>query len=795
MTSNNEPVDKKKASKGSYAVGILNQLGTAAKRAYEDGTLARMPRELLTQHDSSPKYAYSVLPTTTSIRLLEVSASNPGDLIQCKIYVVDLRSRPKYIALSYSWEKDGSWTKFAAGMADDGMRKMGIRLPKSSDKDDDPDDDHGKRLIICNGRKMMVQANLYDALLQFRRVAPGRYWVDAVCINQKDEKEKAQQMQMMSDIYRTAESVTIWLGKCPQLISRGIARLEMAQGDIWQMKKEDDRAGKKQMLGDDSEPHAFYGAAYLLSRRWFGRLWVVQEFCLARRMVIQFGEHRIRPETIAYLVQSFKDILEGKKGREKEHVEFEMEIGSFYRPFWGQHLEFVPVMFESRELFQQGKQWELEEWFRMTRGRRATDTLDFANAGLALIRESSLTIDQSLQLEDAVTTSSPGPRLWPKIRATSGADRFEVFLNLAACLLTQSQSVFLLSLGSLGNDPRLPSWVPDPEMFTMSITEPFAYREGTNFGACITSLASPKISPDGRTLYLRAARLGTVDHLLKHEKVPAFNLVGEGSDIIAFLELATKIPVKYGPAQESGLHALARTLIADSSTKIDPVVALIKYLSVQVSIVRDKVNRLSKLKQSGMEEYISRKTDDYNNRHEPNAQEAKRLARRLEEVWAKLKSIYPDQPWTSSDVKTAQELTSEERNYVEIASKINAWRVIFLTREGQLGLGGVWIKEGQSLMLVESGYVPYVFKSAEQTAKEHMKSVKENIQKLLKEPQPLSGREEKKLKELKKTLDRLQGTMHEQAGTWAINGEAYIHGIMHGEAMNESLVFEPIAVN
>ncbi|KAI1363302.1 heterokaryon incompatibility protein-domain-containing protein [Xylaria arbuscula] len=756
MTSNNEPVDKKKATKGSYAVGILNQLGTAAKRAYEDGTLARMPRELLTQHDSSPKYAYSVLPTATSIRLLEVSASNPGDLIQCKIYVVDLRSRPKYIALSYSWEKDGSWTKFAAGVAGDGMRKMGIRLPKSSDKDDDPDDDHGKRLIMCNGRKMMVQANLYDALLQFRRVAPGRYWVDAVCINQKDGKEKAQQMQMMSDIYRTAESVTIWLGKCPQLISRGISRLEIAQGDIWQMKKEDDRAGKKQMLGDDSEPHAFYGAAYLLSRRWFGRLWVVQEFCLARRMIIQFGEHRIRPETIACLVQSFKDILEGKKSRGKEQVEFEMEIGSFYRPFWGQHLEFVPVLFESRALFQQ---------------------------------------DQSLQLEDAVTASSPGPRLWPKIRATSGADRFEVFLNLAACLLTQSQSVFLLSLGSLGNDPRLPSWVPDPEMFTMSITEPFAYREGTNFGACITSLASPKISPDGRTLYLRAARIGTVDHLLKHEKVPAFNLVGEGSDIITLLELATKIPVKYGPAQESGLHALARTLIADSSTKINPVVALIKYLSVQVSIVRDKLNRLSKPKQRSVEEYISRKIDDYNNRHEPNEQEAKRLARRLEEVWAKLKSIYPDQPWTSSDAKTAQELTSEERNYVEIASKINAWRVIFLTREGQLGLGGVWIKEGQSLMLVESGYVPYVFKSAEQTAKEHMKSVKEGIQKLLKEPQPLSEREEKKLKELKKTLDRLQSTMHKQAGTWAINGEAYIHGIMHGEAMNESLIFEPIAVN
>lgn len=85
--------------------------------------------------------------------------------------------------------------------------------------------------------------------------------------------------------------------------------------------------------------------------------------------------------------------------------------------------------------------WSLEEWLQMTRGRSATDNRDFANAGLALIRKASLMIDQSLQLENSVSTSQSGPRLWPQIHAAADVDKFEVFLKLAACFLTQSQSV------------------------------------------------------------------------------------------------------------------------------------------------------------------------------------------------------------------------------------------------------------------------------------------------------------------------------------------------------------------
>lgn len=50
--------------------------------------------------------------------------------------------------------------------------------------------------MICDGKKMIIQPNLYDALLQLRQVTPGYYWFDAVCMDQTDSVEKTQQLQM-----------------------------------------------------------------------------------------------------------------------------------------------------------------------------------------------------------------------------------------------------------------------------------------------------------------------------------------------------------------------------------------------------------------------------------------------------------------------------------------------------------------------------------------------------------------------------------------------------------------------
>ena len=43
-------------------------------------------------------------------------------------------------------------------------------------------------------------------------------WVDALCINQDDQEERARQIAMMGDIYSHAANVIVWLGEADEHI-------------------------------------------------------------------------------------------------------------------------------------------------------------------------------------------------------------------------------------------------------------------------------------------------------------------------------------------------------------------------------------------------------------------------------------------------------------------------------------------------------------------------------------------------------------------------------------------------
>lgn len=68
--------------------------------------------------------------------------------------------------------------------------------------------------IFVNGLPVRIGYNLYMALRHLRsRHRRKLLWVDALCINQGDDAEKAKQVAQMASIYRRAWRVVIWLGK------------------------------------------------------------------------------------------------------------------------------------------------------------------------------------------------------------------------------------------------------------------------------------------------------------------------------------------------------------------------------------------------------------------------------------------------------------------------------------------------------------------------------------------------------------------------------------------------------
>ena len=122
---------------------------------------------------------YNQLADANEIRLLYLHCGRKGEPIECTIKHHLFSSKLAYEALSYEWGK--------------------------SDRDVAP--------IQLNHSTHHVRKNLWQALQHLRsKERPRIFWVDALCINQRDVKERNHQVSQMGKIYESATNVVVWLG-------------------------------------------------------------------------------------------------------------------------------------------------------------------------------------------------------------------------------------------------------------------------------------------------------------------------------------------------------------------------------------------------------------------------------------------------------------------------------------------------------------------------------------------------------------------------------------------------------
>jgi hypothetical protein len=144
-----------------------------------------------------------------------------------------------------------------------------------------------------------VPQNLLWALRVLRSDAERVLWVDALCINQKNESEKSHQVKMMGDIYSGAQQVLTWLGT-PDKRERDDAHLDIAdyaprqllvpEFDLLQRARNDvDDIRRLEWMADFVHNSALQvhwrQLAMLCSVGYWKRLWIIQEVCLAPRFV------------------------------------------------------------------------------------------------------------------------------------------------------------------------------------------------------------------------------------------------------------------------------------------------------------------------------------------------------------------------------------------------------------------------------------------------------------------------------------------------------------------------------
>lgn len=200
-------------------------------------------------------HLYESLASEGAFRFVLLHPSKDVDKpIVCSLFVHAISPGFDYTALSYEWgtPKIHAWfglhsTEF--------IRPSGRRA-------------HSKNSITLNGEEVFIASNLFDALLCVRTCSGTKpdnvLWVDALCINQCDVTERRHQVAQMGKIYGQAQQVICWLGRATK----------------------------------DTYSIPYYSSLDIVQRSFWERVWIMQEFILARKVILLCGERSLSPTEI-----------------------------------------------------------------------------------------------------------------------------------------------------------------------------------------------------------------------------------------------------------------------------------------------------------------------------------------------------------------------------------------------------------------------------------------------------------------------------------------------------------------
>lgn len=207
-------------------------------------------------------------PSRREIRLITLAGGQFSDDIRCSLSTVSLDNEPVYEALSYVW-----------GDPD-------VTLP-----------------ITLQGGLHQITTNLEAALRHLRyRGRPRVLWVDAVCINQKDALERQKQVLLMGDLYRNASVVLCWLGEESEDSALAFDAFKTWPKDSeihWDL---DETPGMDPRTSGIEYANA---VRRLSCRRYFKRLWIVQEMILGKSHQLICGNRQSSMDEVFRLVKCF----------------------------------------------------------------------------------------------------------------------------------------------------------------------------------------------------------------------------------------------------------------------------------------------------------------------------------------------------------------------------------------------------------------------------------------------------------------------------------------------------------
>ena len=346
-----------------------------------------------------------------------------------------------------------------------------------------------------------VTKNLYDALKGLRQVEQDRViWADALCINQKDDKDKSVQVSKMNHIYARAARVVVWLGADEAGNADGAFGMLCALANTKKGVSARYATTSSQyvpFVPDTvdlvAQNYAFYQKAMIFfSQKWYTRLWVLQEIALAQDAIFVWGACSIPWGTAGLAIEAIQgvglnethDMLYLFKTRNLQNAFFMWHLSTLYQKSrHGQpqtHHESIPFL----------------HLLDVARSFEATDPRDkiYALLGLPAKKDNSLVPDYTLSISEVYT------------RTTRHLLNLGQNLQVLASILHMPPKTPEVD----NPNPNLPSWVPD--FASKKLPFPFSnLNTGHQYSAGFSRplLLEPNVHQD--TLRLAGAVLDTIE--------------------------------------------------------------------------------------------------------------------------------------------------------------------------------------------------------------------------------------------------------------------------------------------
>ncbi|KAK4505980.1 hypothetical protein PRZ48_003945 [Zasmidium cellare] len=183
--------------------------------------------------------------TARDIRLITLLPTlSDHKTLRCIMTTYSLDTAPPFTALSYEW-----------GSMDD------------------------QCIIQVNDSPARIRKNLWlflNMAVRQKDLSSRSFWIDALCIDQSDLKERSHQVSLMAKIYQGAELVVSWLGPPFDASDVALDHLTMFTASLSSSPK-----------SRDEEVDAIL---QLCRRNYWSRLWVLQELVLAAECTVYAGE-------------------------------------------------------------------------------------------------------------------------------------------------------------------------------------------------------------------------------------------------------------------------------------------------------------------------------------------------------------------------------------------------------------------------------------------------------------------------------------------------------------------------